>query len=140
MNTANMRTLIDHLKWLRDNNLHRKFNMARWLFSPLTNTQATTIDTLMKMSNVEEPISATKCNTVACIAGHCLLLQYEKDEGKATVHDDAEVFARNWLGLTHHEADHLFYGEWSLESKDFITLEETIIFLEKCLETEAVLP
>ena len=144
MNLANANTLLTHLKWLQE---HRpdKFNMGYWLawkLEPDHNSAAAISFSLNQLHTrlksewmLDNPtISPTECNTVACLAGHVVLLTQDQ---LTNPDEDAYTVATRWLDLDPNTAHSLFYGLPPLwASFEEQTLENAIGVLEKLILTE----
>jgi hypothetical protein len=119
MNVNNINKLIAHLNRLIEvgnrsafnmghfyaSNFKSKTNLKEWQyirFRPLEN-EALQILPLMESFNSSDQYD---CKTVACIAGHAVLLK--EIEGKGDVFGDIESRAKDWLDLTEKQAKELF--------------------------------
>ena len=127
MNVANAEVLLAHLRGLHATGKEYKFDMSRWL-GHITDKDLEAVNKeelvdALKDRHIVEPISATDCGTVACIAGHASLI------GGASMTDIPWDFAEDWLGLSDEESMYLFWGKWSGKDTNDITLDEAIAHL-----------
>ena len=115
--------LTDHL----DSISEAQFEMNRWL----------SVDTEMDTDD--------DCNTIACIAGHAVLLLYDRGTPDDPIDLPSNIFgaARELLGLTSEQAASLFVPEqgrdigWGV-AYDSITTEFAADTLRELAETERV--
>lgn len=80
--------------------------------------------------------SGHECGTVACIAGHAVLLAGRYDAATQTIDEGGKGWAacaQNWLGLTVQVADNLFFGYFSNLPIHKITLDEAVEELERLI-------
>ncbi len=103
MNLKNMRKLLAALR-SRKNPV--KFDMGNWFDH--------NNERMMDKNIIRQVIEKHPCGTVACLAGHAAILAWKEGEVD-NAGEDNPIFetAQKFLGLTHNQARHLFYGHWS---------------------------
>lgn len=135
INQQNLSVIIDHLVKLKLNKKDHKFNMSQWLSHPAITcvTHVTTISDLrFWVEDRKVVISATECGTIACLAGHILLINCTL-ENENEGHDvrDVQEFAANWLNLDNEQSSFLFLGGWTETPLSKISLSQTINYLKR---------
>jgi hypothetical protein len=75
-------------------------------------------ENLRSPRDILDAVENHPCGTVACIAGHAVILALQnKDVPNTNSNRDLDIstIARNWLGLNNRQEDNLFYGDWNDE-------------------------
>ena len=118
-NILNLILLRDHFVWLKSKEANPDvgFHMNYYL----TNT------------NEGNDKSGHSCGTIACIAGHAVLVSGQKGFIQSYFNK-----AKRWLGLTEEEAVYLFNGSFTRKCIQDITLEDGILQLNHMIETGEV--
>lgn len=134
MNVENLNKLIARLE---QPDAAKHFNMVNW-FGQGANLSSFYPETTTQFFGM--------CNSAACLAGWCEIVQSEEREG-VIEHSagDSESAAGDWLDLDFTTADALFeperVGERSLHKSWWrtITLEDALTTLRRLLDTGEVL-
>ncbi len=130
MNIKNLKRLRT---WLRSRKNPVAFNMAQWFKHDLTS--------LSYRDSILDVVKTHPCRTVACLAGHAAILEWEDPKSPISGGMEISNTAAESLGLTRGQADHLFLGRWSSKTRVYggltnISKAETIRELTRLIEHE----
>jgi hypothetical protein len=128
-NIINVMRLRDHLTWIREKESSPQVGFNMSLYYGYTGNE----------SSWDK--SEHKCETVACLAGHAVLLSLsDKEKIFPLILGNSQLSitsrAKDWLGISPFEASYLFNGNFSSKKLiRHITLDETIAVLDHMIET-----
>ncbi len=123
MNIKNIQKLIDLLK-SDDNPVG--FEMSNWFMHQ---------NKSVLVSDIKDVIKDHSCGTVACIAGHAMVLLLEED---FPLRSSVSHTAADWLELDPDESHNLFYGHWTAHERFEITKKEAIKELKYLINLEVL--
>ncbi len=125
MNIENMKKLLARLE---DDKTAVGFSMAYWFTH-----NGESVSSFFEVKHIAE---THVCGTVACLAGHAVLLAAEEDFKPTS--NTLEDIAQRWLDLSNKEAWHLFQGKWSDQyNLRNISKEDAINHLNSLIKTHA---
>lgn len=131
MNRERVQKLRDHLQALADHkvpNVEVGYNQARW-YGPAIGSWIDAPD-----------MSTNGCGTVACMAGHTILLFGDEEDIKRLKHDEGELAVRRageLLGLEHYDAGVLFTARENIYALTRRPISRAISSLDKLLANDA---